>query len=116
MISLGTSGTLFGVSQKPVVDPEGGIAPFCDAAGSFMPLLCTMNCTVVAEEVGPLTPELLICWILLVIALLSYGSMLTCTGCRVCPLGCLAAARRDSELICTAACGGAGHCMHSMVC
>ena len=53
MISLGTSGTLFGVSQKPVVDPEGGIAPFCDAAGSFMPLLCTMNCTVVAEEVGP---------------------------------------------------------------
>ena len=52
MISLGTSGTLFGVSQKPVVDPEGGIAPFCDAAGAFMPLLCTMNCTVVAEEVS----------------------------------------------------------------
>ena len=76
VISLGTSGTLFGVSQKPVVDPEGGIAPFCDAAGSFMPLLCTMNCTVVAEEVGPLTPELSICWILLVIALLSDGCML----------------------------------------
>ena len=51
MVSLGTSGTLFGVSESAVVDPSGGIAPFCDATGKWMPLLCTMNCTLVTEEV-----------------------------------------------------------------
>ena len=48
--SLGTSGTLFGASGSPVVDPSGGIAPFCDATGQWLPLLCTMNCTLVPEE------------------------------------------------------------------
>ncbi|KAK9806681.1 hypothetical protein WJX73_007526 [Symbiochloris irregularis] len=50
VISLGTSGTLFGVSNRPIEDMSGGIAPFCDATGSWMPLLCTMNCTLVTEE------------------------------------------------------------------
>eukprot|EP00884_Botryococcus_braunii_P017863 jgi/Botrbrau1/4760/Bobra.0137s0032.1 len=50
VVSLGTSGTLFGVSGKPVVDPTGNIAPFCDATGQWMPLLCTMNCTLATEE------------------------------------------------------------------
>ncbi len=48
--SLGTSGTLFGASGAPVVDASGGIAPFCDATGQWLPLLCTMNCTLVTEE------------------------------------------------------------------
>lgn len=51
VISLGTSGTLFGVSNRPIEDKSGGIAPFCDATGAWMPLLCTMNCTLVTEEV-----------------------------------------------------------------
>ena len=34
-----------------MVDNSGGIAPFCDATGQFMPLLCTMNCTLAPEEV-----------------------------------------------------------------
>ena len=51
VVSLGTSGTLFGPSDRPVVDPAGLIAPFCDATGRWLPLLCTMNCTVVTEEV-----------------------------------------------------------------
>jgi xylulokinase len=51
VVSLGTSGTLFGPSDRPVVDPAGIIAPFCDATGRWLPLLCTMNCTVVTEEV-----------------------------------------------------------------
>ena len=52
MVSLGTSGTLFGYSAHPVQDPEGAIAPFCDATGGYLPLLCTMNCTQVVA-VGP---------------------------------------------------------------
>ncbi|RMH04858.1 MAG: xylulokinase [Planctomycetota bacterium] len=51
VVSLGTSGTLFARSERPVVDPEGLIAPFCDATGAWLPLLCTMNCTTVLEEV-----------------------------------------------------------------
>lgn len=50
VISLGTSGTLFGVANQPIEDKTGGIAPFCDATGAWMPLLCTMNCTLVTEE------------------------------------------------------------------
>jgi len=49
--SLGTSGTLFGRSDAPVEDAEGLVAPFCDALGGWLPLLCTMNCTTVVEEV-----------------------------------------------------------------
>ncbi|MEQ9564258.1 MAG: xylulokinase, partial [Pseudomonadales bacterium] len=48
-ISLGTSGTLFAYSEKPIVDPEGSLAAFCDSTGSWLPLLCTMNCTVATE-------------------------------------------------------------------
>jgi xylulokinase len=51
VVSLGTSGTLFGPSDRAVVDPSGLIAPFCDATGRWLPLLCTMNCTVVTEAV-----------------------------------------------------------------
>ncbi len=47
--SLGTSGTMFAFSDKPVVDPEGSLAAFCDSTGSWLPLLCTMNCTVSTE-------------------------------------------------------------------
>jgi D-xylulose kinase len=49
--SLGTSATIFHHSSKPVLDPEGLIAPFCDASGGWLPLLCVMNATGVAEEV-----------------------------------------------------------------
>ncbi|MCH2107041.1 MAG: xylulokinase, partial [Planctomycetes bacterium] len=51
VMSLGTSGTLFAQAEQPVVDPAGEIAPFCDATGHWMPLLCTLNCTTVTEEV-----------------------------------------------------------------
>jgi xylulokinase len=51
VVSLGTSGTLFGVSGAPVIDSSGVVAPFCDAAGQWLPLACTLNCTVAAEEV-----------------------------------------------------------------
>lgn len=51
VISLGTSGTAFAYSETPVIDPAGDIAAFCDSTGAWMPLLCTMNVTLVTEEV-----------------------------------------------------------------
>ena len=49
-MSLGTSGTLFGFSKTPVIDPTGNLAAFCSSTGGWLPLLCTMNCTVASEE------------------------------------------------------------------
>jgi xylulokinase len=51
VVSLGTSGTAFAYSDRPVIDPEGLIAPFCDSTGGWLPLLCVMNMTGVTEEV-----------------------------------------------------------------
>ncbi len=42
-LSIGTSGTVFAVSEEPVVDPSGTIAGFADASGLFLPLVCTLN-------------------------------------------------------------------------
>jgi xylulokinase len=49
--SFGTSGTLYGVAAGPVVDPKGEVAAFCDSTDQWMPLVCTMNVTVVTEAV-----------------------------------------------------------------
>lgn len=48
-VSLGTSGTVYACSDKPIVDPKGEIAAFCDSTGKWLPLLCTMNVTVATE-------------------------------------------------------------------
>ncbi len=50
-VSLGTSGTIYGYSPSPVVDPEGEIAAFCDSTGGWLPLGCTMNVTVATEMI-----------------------------------------------------------------
>ena len=47
--SLGTSGTIFACAGKPLVDPEGEIAAFCDSNDHWLPLLCTMNVTMATE-------------------------------------------------------------------
>ncbi len=52
--SLGTSGTLFAFSDKPIIDPLGEIAAFCDSTDHWLPLLCTMNVTLVTEHVRKL--------------------------------------------------------------
>jgi D-xylulose kinase len=49
--SFGTSGTIYACSDKPVIDPRGEIAAFCDATNRWLPLLCTMNVTVATEMV-----------------------------------------------------------------
>jgi xylulokinase len=43
VVSLGTSGTVFTVSDSPTADPTGAIAGFADATGRFLPLVCTLN-------------------------------------------------------------------------
>ncbi len=49
--SFGTSGTIYACAEKPVVDPLGEIAAFCDSTNRWLPLLCTMNVTVATEMV-----------------------------------------------------------------
>jgi xylulokinase len=53
-VSLGTSGTVFSYSPKPLVDPRGEIAAFCDSTGGWLPLLCTMNVTNTTERLKAL--------------------------------------------------------------
>jgi xylulokinase len=43
VVSLGTSGTVFGVCETPAADPSGEVAGFADATGRFLPLACTLN-------------------------------------------------------------------------
>ena len=47
--SFGTSGTIYACAEKPVIDPVGEIAAFCDSTNRWLPLLCTMNVTVATE-------------------------------------------------------------------
>ena len=47
--SFGTSGTIYACAAKPVVDPLGEIAAFCDSTNRWLPLLCTMNVTTATE-------------------------------------------------------------------
>jgi D-xylulose kinase len=49
--SFGTSGTIYACAEKPVIDPVGEIAAFCDSTNRWLPLLCTMNVTVATEMV-----------------------------------------------------------------
>ena len=43
VVSLGTSGTVFAVHDRPTSDPTGIVAGFADATGRFLPLVCTLN-------------------------------------------------------------------------
>lgn len=43
IVSLGTSGTAFAVSETPTHDSTGAVAGFADATGHFLPLVCTLN-------------------------------------------------------------------------
>ncbi len=43
VVSLGTSGAVFGVADRPSHDPTGIVAGFADATGRFLPLVCTLN-------------------------------------------------------------------------
>jgi len=43
IVSIGTSGTVYAVTDEPVADPSGTVAGFADATGAFLPLVATLN-------------------------------------------------------------------------
>ncbi|MGE3911890.1 MAG: xylulokinase [Chloroflexota bacterium] len=51
VVSLGTSGTVFAHTATPGLDPQGEVAAFCDSTGGWLPLVCTLGCTVATEWV-----------------------------------------------------------------
>jgi xylulokinase len=53
-VSVGTSGTVYAVSDTPVADPTGAVAGFADATGRFLPLVCTLNAAKVLDTVATL--------------------------------------------------------------
>jgi xylulokinase len=54
VVSLGTSGCAFGVSEMPAADASGLVAGFADATGRFLPLVCTLNAARVLVTVADL--------------------------------------------------------------
>ena len=54
VLSLGTSGTAYAVSDSPTADESGAVAGFADASGRFLPLACTLNATKVTDAVAGL--------------------------------------------------------------
>ncbi|GAA2405252.1 xylulokinase [Streptomyces coeruleofuscus] len=54
VMSLGTSGTVYAVSQRRPADPSGTVAGFADARGDWLPLACTLNCTLAVDRVATL--------------------------------------------------------------
>lgn len=54
VVSIGTSGTVFAVSERPSADPSGIIAGFASADGHFLPLVCTLNAARVLDVTAAL--------------------------------------------------------------
>ena len=54
VISLGTSGTVYAVSDTPTSDELGSVAGFADASGRFLPLVCTLNAMKVTDATARL--------------------------------------------------------------
>jgi xylulokinase len=54
VLSLGTSGTVYAVSRHRPADPTGTVSGFADARGDWLPLACTLNCTLAVDRVAAL--------------------------------------------------------------
>lgn len=54
VVSIGTSGTVFAVSERPTSDPSGLVAGFADATGHYLPLVCTLNASRVFDATARL--------------------------------------------------------------
>ncbi|WP_084077420.1 xylulokinase [Demequina sp. NBRC 110057] len=50
VISIGTSGTVFGVAPVAARDVSGAVAGFADASGEFLPLVATLNAARVLDS------------------------------------------------------------------
>ncbi|MZD06371.1 xylulokinase [Streptomyces sp. SID5785] len=54
VLSLGTSGTVYAVSRRRPADASGIVAGFADARGDWLPLACTLNCTLAVDRIAAL--------------------------------------------------------------
>lgn len=54
VLSLGTSGTVYAVSTRRPADPTGIVSGFADARGDWLPLACTLNCTLAVDRIAAL--------------------------------------------------------------
>jgi xylulokinase len=54
VVSIGTSGTVFAVTDRPVADETGAVAGFADASGAFLPLVATLNAARVLDRTAAL--------------------------------------------------------------
>ena len=54
VMSLGTSGTVYAMSDEPTADASGLVAGFADATGRYLPLVCTLNAAGVTDMVAGL--------------------------------------------------------------
>ena len=54
VVSIGTSGTAFCVTDKGFADPTGSVSGFADATGHYLPLVCTINASRILSVVGSL--------------------------------------------------------------
>ncbi|MCP9211903.1 xylulokinase [Streptomyces sp. NEAU-Y11] len=54
VLSLGTSGTVYAVSERRPADATGVVAGFADARDAWLPLACTLNCTLAVDRIAAL--------------------------------------------------------------
>lgn len=54
VVSIGTSGTVFAVTDTPAHDESGTVAGFADAAGGFLPLVATLNAARILDSTAAL--------------------------------------------------------------
>jgi xylulokinase len=54
VVSIGTSGTVFAVTERPAADASGTVAGFADASGVFLPLVATLNAARVLDSIAGL--------------------------------------------------------------
>jgi xylulokinase len=54
VVSIGTSGTVFAVTDRPLHDGTGTVAGFADATGNFLPLVATLNAARILDQIARL--------------------------------------------------------------
>jgi xylulokinase len=54
VLSLGTSGTVYAVTRSRPTDASGVVAGFADSLGGWLPLACTLNCTLAVDRIAAL--------------------------------------------------------------
>jgi xylulokinase len=54
IVSIGTSGTVFAVTDTPAADATGAVAGFADASGAYLPLVATLNAARILDATAAL--------------------------------------------------------------